>query len=402
MKSYFFTLFVRFFIAFSGLVVFVVSSKLYGSEGRGIIGYGTALVSIFSLMLSFNLGRSFLFLTQKNEILKQKLLPNFIAINYLLIITGVVITFIFWFFNPIARLIIDLEAIMAFLILIPYYIWSVNGTAIYSTLNKTSQQDMVIFVQRIILVIITLLVFLLNLQSINVFLYIYALILCLGTITEIALLGSPTKKFAEIFNIRQYVSDSKYAHIDYLAFHLFPLFLMMASGFFLHLSDLGRLNFLIQLINFIFILSMVASIRVKAYASINGVLNYRGRIKSLVFFTSTLSAISITAIFIFLNTDFFSEHFPTFGDLPALFLMISVSVPGYIAYQFLYPALIEYDQIHQSMKINLWIFIVLILMTYPVLSLYGLMGSVALFALFYLFVLLAQFYLYKNLKKYFI
>ena len=74
MKLFLFTLFVRFFVAFSGLVVFVISSKLYGAEGRGLIGFGTSIVSLFGLLLSFNLGRSFLcFLLLKNK--ASRLLP---------------------------------------------------------------------------------------------------------------------------------------------------------------------------------------------------------------------------------------------------------------------------------------------------------------------------------------
>ncbi len=398
MKSYFFTLFVRFFVAFSGLVVFVVSSKLYGAEGRGIIGYGTSIVSLFGLLLSFNLGRSFLFETKKNENLKQKLLPNFLTIIYLLMVVGVFTTAIFWFCNHNARSVIDSKTMMAFLILTPYYVWSVNGTTIYATLNKTTQQDTVIFVQRIVLIIITLIVFLLNVQSIKVFLYLYALILCVGTITEMSLLGNPKKDFAQLYNIRQYVSNSKYAHMDYLAFNLYPLCLMIVSGLFLKLSDLGNLNFLIQLINFIFILAAVASIRVKTYVSSKGMLYHSSPIKKLILFTLFMTAISVLAIFIFLKTDFFGEYFSTFKDLSALFLLISLALPGYIAYQFLYPVLIEYGQIYQSMKINLSIFIAIILITYPVLSLYGLVGGVVLFALFYLMILLGQIYLYKRLK----
>jgi len=157
MKAYFFTLFVRFFIAFSGLVVFVISSKLYGAEGRGIIGYGNSMVSFFSLLLSFNIGRSFLFETKKNEDLKQKILPNFLAINYLLIIIAAFISAIFLFYNFHARTFLDSGAILAFLILTPYYLWSVNGSTIYATLNKTTKQDIIIFINRIILLIVLLL-----------------------------------------------------------------------------------------------------------------------------------------------------------------------------------------------------------------------------------------------------
>jgi O-antigen/teichoic acid export membrane protein len=398
MKNYFFTLFVRFFVAFSGFFVFIISSKLYGAEGRGVIGFGTSIVSLFGLLLSFNLGRSFLFETKSNENLKQKLLPNYLAIHYLLIIAGIFISALFWYFNANARVIIDSKAMMAFLILVPFYVWSVNGSSIYATLNKTTKQDFVIFFQRVILVVVTLLIFKLNIQDIRVFLFIYALVLFLGTVTEMGFLGSPLKGFSQIHNIGRYISDSKYVHVDYLAFNLYPLILMVFSGLFLKLTELGKLNFLIQLVNFIFILSIVASIRMKNYVAAKGVIQYIESIKKLLLFTLIVSLISIIVIFAFLNTPFFSEHFSSFGDVLIYFMIISLAVPGYIAYQFMYPILIEYNQIHLSMKINLLILIILVSLTHPILKLYGLVGGVSLFALFYLLVLLAQLYIYKKLR----
>ncbi len=398
MKNYFFTLFVRFFVAFSGFFVFVISSKLYGAEGRGVIGFGTSIVSLFGLLLSFNLGRSFLFETKSNENLKQKLLPNYLAIHYLLIIAGIFISALFWYFNANARVIIDSKAMMAFLILVPFYVWSVNGSSIYATLNKTTKQDFVIFFQRVILLVVTLLIFKLNIQDIRVFLFIYALVLFLGTVTEMGFLGSPLKGFSQIHNIGRYISDSKYVHVDYLAFNLYPLILMVFSGLFLKLTELGKLNFLIQLVNFIFILSIVASIRMKTYVAAKGVIQYIESIKKLLLFTLIVSLISIIVIFAFLKTPFFSEHFSSFGDVLIYFMIISLAVPGYIAYQFMYPILIEYNQIHLSIKINLLILIILASLTHPILKLYGLIGGVSLFALFYLLVLLAQLYIYKKLR----
>lgn len=398
MKNYFFTLFVRFFVAFSGFFVFVISSKLYGAEGRGVIGFGTSIVSLFGLLLSFNLGRSFLFETKSNENLKHKLLPNYLAIHYLLIIAGIFISALFWYFNANARVIIDSKAMMAFLILVPFYVWSVNGSSIYATLNKTTKQDFVIFFQRVILLVVTLLIFKLNIQDIRVFLFIYALVLFLGTVTEMGFLGSPLKGFSQIHNIGRYISDSKYVHVDYIAFNLYPLILMVFSGLLLKLTELGKLNFLIQLVNFIFILSIVASIRMKTYVAAKGVIQYIESIKKLLLFTLIVSLISIIVIFAFLNTPFFSEHFSSFGDVLIYFMIISLAVPGYIAYQFMYPILIEYNQIHLSMKINLLILIILVSLTHPILKLYGLVGGVSLFALFYLLVLLAQLYIYKKLR----
>jgi O-antigen/teichoic acid export membrane protein len=169
MKSYLFTLIVRFLVAFSGFVVFFISSKLFGAEGRGIIGYGTSIVSIVGLLLSFNLGRSFFSETKQNENLKQKLLPDFLVINCSLIIVGIFFTILFWLINSKAKAIIDLSLLVPFLVLVPYYLWSVNGNAIFATLNLTSIQDAIIGTQRLILIVFIFLALILNIDNLTVF-----------------------------------------------------------------------------------------------------------------------------------------------------------------------------------------------------------------------------------------
>ena len=67
MHKYLFSLFVRLFVALSGFAVFIVTSRLFGAEGRGIIGLGTSLVSVFALLFSLNLGRVFLSEVKRNE-----------------------------------------------------------------------------------------------------------------------------------------------------------------------------------------------------------------------------------------------------------------------------------------------------------------------------------------------
>jgi O-antigen/teichoic acid export membrane protein len=397
MNKYLFTLFVRFFVAVSGFVFFIVSSKLFGAEGRGIIAFGTSLVSLIGFSLSFNLGRSFLFKAKKNEKLKNMYLPNFLAINYLLIIVGFLTSILFWFFSYRAREIIDFPLILAFAILLPYYLWSVNGNIFFSTLNQTPRQDLVILIQRITLITFALLAFMLNLKSFTTFFFAYAIILGCGALSEMIILGSPLRGFSQVFRIGDYISDSKYLHIDYLAFHSFPLILILLASLLFKLSQLGILNFMIQLINFVFILSIVAGIRVKTYVAEKGMAQYAESIKKLFLFTIALSVFLIAFIYLFLGTEFFHTYFSSFGDVASYFLIISLAVPGYIAYQFTYPILIEYNQINLSMKINLLILIILVSLAHPILKLYGLVGGVSLFALFYLLVLLAQFYIYRRL-----
>lgn len=80
--------------------------------------------------------------------------------------------------------------------------------------------------------------------------------------------------------------------------------------------------------------------------------------------------------------------------------MISLAVPGYIMYQFVYPIVIESDQIHLSCKINLLIIAFTISLSYPVIEKYRFVGCVSLFVLFYLLILISQIYIFfKRLRS---
>jgi len=173
---------------------------------------------------------------------------------------------------------------------------------------------------------------------------------------------------------------------------------MIFAGSLLELSQLGNLNFIIQMINFVFILPFVASIRMKNYVAAKGAIQYIESIKKIFLFTFIASVIAIIVIFGFLNTSLFNKYFFSLSEVQSLFLIAAFAVPGYIAYQFIYPVLIEYNLIQVSMKINLLIITFVTSLTYPILKYYGLLGGTILFSLFYLLIFIAQIYFYRRLK----
>lgn len=385
-------------IPLSGFVVFIVTSKLFGAEGRGVIAYGTSLVSIISLLLSFNLGRTFLFATKNNTKLKQKLLLSFLVLNCMLIFGAMCIISFYWLFSSLSQKIIPSPVIYAFLLLTPYYIWSItNGNNIFSALNLTTLQDVVIGIQRLVLILFMLLLSFLDIDSFSFFIFIYAGILGGGACYEIISLARISEGFTRIINIRYYLFSSKIFHIDYLSFHLYPLILVLVSGIFLELAQLGRLNFIFQLVNLVFLLAVVASLRVKTYVASEGSLYFISSIKSLFVFTSVLSIAMVFLFYIALKSDYFSELLPSFDGLSSYFLMISLAIPGYIVYQFTYPMLLEHNLMSLSMKANLSILIFLFFITYPLLKYYGFKGSIILFILFYFLIFISQLYIFLKI-----
>ena len=398
MKDYFFTISTRFFIVFTGLIVFIVSAKLYGSEGRGVIGIGTSLASICGLGISSNLGRSFLLLSGRSEVQKKKLLPNFLAINYLLTFIGILLAVFFWYFSSAIRNHLSFSLFVTFLMLIPTYVWSINGTAIYASLNQTHKQDKVILLTRTALAVMMSLAYVFGV-SISTFLFMYASILVSGSIFEICLLGSPFKNNLSIDRIFFYLRKSWIVHVDYIAFSLFPLILILIAGSVFNTSDLGYLNFSIQLINVVFTLSVIGSIRMKTYSSAKGLIGHLASAKKLFAYTVIFSLLLIFFIFSLLNSSFFEFYFPDFKGAGMNLLALSLGLPGYLSYQFLYPVLIEYKLINLSKNINLACTLFIICISYCILKHFSLMGACFLFGFFYFLIFLGQIYLYKKISS---
>ena len=402
MTRYLFSLFVRFFIAITGFIAFIVSARLYGPEGRGIIAYGTSLISIFALILSLNLGRSFLIETHKNSLLKSKLIHEYVALNFLLVIITVLLIFIYWLLSPALRAFITLQQVLIFSIIAPYYLWTVNGTVIFAVMNLTYKQEVIILITRILLVAFLIITLMNNSLEINEFIWWYGLILGGGAFFEMFFLGNPLRGLRNVFNFSRFmdhIRKSLWPHLDYLAFNTFHLFLILFGTFFLGFKEAGRLNFAIQLVSFVFLLSVVASIRIKSYVASEGSNFHFSRIKVIFFITLSSSFALSLLIFFLLRSSLYSKYFSVFGDVHSLFFILIFSLPGYMAYQFLYPISIESNHIKLSAKLTLSIFclfLIISLLTIPVWQSFALCS---IYCGFYTFVMLVQLYINRSIFK---
>ena len=393
-------MFVRFFIAVTGFLAFIVSARLYGPEGRGVIAYGTSLISIFALILSFNLGRSFLIETSKNSLLKLKLIDEYIALNFLLVIVTIVLIFIYWVLSPAVRGVITFQQVLIFSLIAPYYLWSVNGTVIFAVMNSTYKQELVILITRMLLAAFLVITLMNNSLEINGFILWYALILGGGALFEMLFLGNPLRGLRIGFNFYRFVGHirkSIWPHLDYLSFNTFPLFLILLGTFYLGLKEIGRLNFAIQLVSFVFLLSVVASIRIKSYVASQGSNFHFKRIK-LIFFTTLLLSLTLSLlIFFILQSGIYSKYFSAFGDVHSLFFLLIFSLPGYMAYQFLYPISMENNRIKLSAKLNLSIFCLFLIVGLLMVPIWQSFALCLIYSAFHIFAMLVQLYINRSI-----
>ena len=240
MFSFVFSIFTRYFLAFSGFLVFVITSLIYDAEGRGIIAIGISFVTLIALLSSLNIGREFLFKTGQDKKNIKLYLNKYLKLQYILIIIGFIL-FVLFSFSLNSRL-HDFELTLIFAVGIPNYIWMINGSIFYATCDMTFKQEIIINVTRLALLFFLLTFFYIfpNL-SLKIFILFYLTILSIGSIFEIIYLKRQfviseviPLTFSDIFNKRLWLS-----HVDYISFHYYPSLLIFIYSFVFTIEKIG-------------------------------------------------------------------------------------------------------------------------------------------------------------------
>lgn len=405
MIDYAFSIFVRVFLALSGLLVFIATAMLFGAEGRGLIGYGIALFGSIGLLLSFNLGRVFLSESIKHPEEKNALFLQCLYLNLIATIATIICGLIFWLLSESAREVLTLGQAIAFSILSFWHIWTYNGYLFYSSFLRTKTQDTLIFTTRFVVIFFLALMILLQERNIDAFIWGYTSILSIGSVVEIWVLKKISK--SEVFfswklkDLTQIIREIFWPHADYIAFNTFSLLLMVMSASYLSIESMGRVNFAVQIINMVFLLSTTANLRVSSYVASGGIQTRMKKFNLLLWFTIFASIFGALAIYPILNFLPRLSMFSSFEGLSKLFVISVFAIPGFTIYQLMTPIWIEKGKLKVTAKWEL-INLGLCLAAAPfILRSYGAEGFMALFSIFHVNVLIIQLGMYcKYIRKF--
>lgn len=399
MKKYAFSIFTRGFIAISGFLVFLVSASLFGADGRGIISYGTSLFAFFGLLFSFNFGRSFISETVMNEDLKKELLSDHLFLNFISIIITCITALIFWSLSRSAQQILEFKIVLAMIMTSVFYVWSINSNSIFAAFQATHIQERFITIFRVILCLVLLIFYIFKIHDLAIFMLSYSLILSIGAASEIFYLIKKYElviKVPKISSILPNVKKSLWPHLDYLAFNLFPIILILITGKFLAKSEIGKINFALQFISVIYLLSTVANIRVSSYVSVVGFRAKQEKIKKLFSLTMLFSIVASLCTYLVLKYIINGQRFASFEGTAELFLVLIIAIPGYVFYQFLNPIFLEFKLIKKSAIFNSIALALCILISYMLVSSGDSKHAVTVYSLFYAIVFFNQYYLLKS------
>lgn len=402
MTKYLFSIFVRGTLALSGFLVFLVSAKLFGAEGRGIISYGISIFASIGLIFSLSLGRSFVAGTNRNEALKKNLIGPFLALQFLSIFVTALVGIAFWCMTDIAQSFLSFNQVMFLSLTSAYYVWSLTGQFFYGSFVKNFQQEIIILIGRIVLMLFLVLFYFAENHDLTYFIAAFSFISTATVIAEIIFLlrfVEIKKQHFEFSSMFTLLKSSKWPHIDFLSFNLFPLLLLVISGWYVQKDSIGRAGFAIQIINLIFLFATTANIRISSYVSDVGFRNRMSQIKKIFLGTVSLSIFSVLIIAFGLKIMTELSEFSSFSGVTSLFLFSALAIPGYIAYQFFNPIWLEMGLIKESAVFNFANSLMALLITPLILSHYHERGILMLFSLFHIGLLGVQLYLYKKHVK---
>lgn len=394
LRAYLLSIFTRVFLALSGFLVFLLTAHLYGADGRGTIAYGTSLFASVGILLSLSIGRVFIGKTLQDDLLKKSILPHFLVFNIAISLISSVVGFAYWFFSDSAQNILDIKQVLWFSLLSFYYVWFHNGHPFFSAFSQTKLQDSIIIFTRILLLVFLLLFWFVDIKDITIFIVGYAVVLSGGAIVEMFILkstiGVNMSLHSSLSQWKSILKLSWWPHIDYIAFNIFPLIIMVLSATTLTKADLGKSNFAMQIISLVFLLSTTANLRIAAYIANFGFEKKKDQISKLLWYTFGASLFSSIIIFVILLEAKHFNFFTSFTGFADLFLILSFSIPGYLSYQFLNPIWIEMNQLKKSALMNTAAFLLCLALLPFMLDNWGVRGLAMIISFFYTLVLICN------------
>lgn len=250
------SIFLRSSVVVAAFIIFLISSYLYGPQGRGIISFLTASYQTLGLLISFGLGRVVYQRVSKNNLSAASLF--FLLYRYttaLSLLVFFTVALSVFLICPMFDLQFEISPIYFFLFIFnfPYFVWLNFSNYLYGVSQKTTIHDKIIFYTRCGQVLVLFAAALLEVQ-IETFLLSSSLIgFAMFLIESHYLLrnfpeGDRPSWQSSFKMFKDLLSDVKWPYIDSLAqiSTPFPMFIL---GLYVITSELGHYNFALQILN---------------------------------------------------------------------------------------------------------------------------------------------------------
>lgn len=281
-----YSIFFRSSIIVSALIVFLISSYLYGPDGRGVISFVGSFYYGASLVLSFGLARVVYQNISSKKENSQKQLEA--AVGYVFL-SSLIFLLLVWFLTSKFESLWFLPGevkLIHFLLFFGWFIynqWLNFSNFLFSAVQKTSIHEFFMFSTRLlqIITLASLIFFPVTLES---FLIVYSLTCLLVVLIEtVVLLGlkGTVGVVSSLSGLKDLFKGAFWPYLDNIAQAATPL-AIFAIGLFVTNADLGNYHFALQVISGLIFPFTVLQIKIQEWMiSVEASARYKATIRYL-------------------------------------------------------------------------------------------------------------------------
>lgn len=246
-------------------IIFLLSAKMFGPEGRGVVSSLVATVTLVGSFFGFSIGRIVM-----NEVLSNNTSPelylkskyaNYLAILFISTFTGIVFTVFLILFFPGFFGQISFTYVAIIFLGLPYYVWSSYSIYFYSILGKTLVQNKITIAVKFIFLALLGIMFFMHILTLKVFVGLFSFVNLLQfTIDQRYLkgrIGYDSKVTRSV--ILLLLKRSSMIHIDTVGYILYSSLVVVVLNIYLPVKEVGYFNFAAQLISIILVVPTIVS-----------------------------------------------------------------------------------------------------------------------------------------------
>lgn len=246
-------------------VVFLISAKLLGPAGRGVISAAVAMVTLMGTLAGFSIGR----ITSHRIMESGKTAIEYYKDNFfnvfLLLLISITLGFVsfaiiqFAFPNTLGK-INPISFWITFLSL-PYFVWSSYSMYIFSNMDKIRVQNNIALICKLILLVVSTAYFFSKGLTENIFLFSFSMVNLINFLCDQVYLFKVLKYKLTIswLEVKGLFINGLKVHFDTIGYILYSSLLIVTLNANVDIDEVGLYNFSAQLISIIIIIPTVTS-----------------------------------------------------------------------------------------------------------------------------------------------
>ncbi len=317
-------------------LVFILTARYYGAEGRGILASVTSMGTFTATLLGLSIGSVipyFIIEYRKDrEVFFRERFFSLLAIIFLLTMVTFIALVATYFIRPALFGSIELEYLLAGALSLPYFMWIGSNDFLFSSAGKIRNQNIIGFYIKGAFLVVCFIAFSVFKISLLGFLILYGCFNLLQFFTEVLFFirSTAARFFVDTNFIRKLIGKGLQLHAVSIAGILNTTFSVLVLNYYSKndMRDVGNLNFATQLSSLLMVVPLVVNRYMYGEITAHGLkTGWKKQKKVIRYCLLFMTVVSIAAYFLIVPfTSFWGSEFT--DAVPVFRTILIILVPS--------------------------------------------------------------------------